>query len=101
MTNALYGYHQTILKDDILTILKNLFLSLALTSLAASVAFAAGGNDPIKDIDIIVKDRSNFQATVKQPTSAQEHRIIRQKVVKPMALPKITRINRKEKIVSR
>lgn len=67
-----------------MTILKNVLLSLAIAPLTISMAFAAGGNDPIKGIDIIVRKPAVLQANIEQPTTVQETRQMKRQVISPL-----------------
>ncbi len=67
-----------------MTIFKNFILSLAITPLTISMAFAAGGNDPITGIDIIVRKSAVLQANIEKPTTVQETRQMKRQVISPL-----------------
>ena len=74
-----------------MTILKNLMLSLAIAPLTVSMAFAAGGYDPITGIDVIVTEAGFVTTNVKQPMLTQESSGVRRQTIKPLAQTNPTR----------
>lgn len=67
-----------------MTILKRVTLSLAIAPLVVSIAFATDANDPINEIDIIIKKPKVVQAYVERPAITQETRVIKQQSIRPL-----------------
>ena len=67
-----------------MTILKKLILGLAITPLAISITFAAGGNEPLKGQNTINKPTAT-QSNLQQPAIAKERRVIQQRDVKSLS----------------
>jgi len=64
-------------KDNVMTILKNILLSLAVIPVTISMSFAQSENN--------IKSQSMMQAQIIQPMAAQENRVIKRRDAKAMA----------------
>lgn len=67
-----------------MTILKNVLLSLTIAPLVISVAFATGGNDPIKGFDISVKEPTVSPTNIERHIPIKENRVIKRRDAKSM-----------------